>query len=132
MSVENALQWKRGDTLPSHRVQLTERDPDVDPTPANPTPRRGIDLTNASSVSLVASTRNRQFTFTAPCTKDANQSDSSDPDQGRGWISVTPTTELTERALNMQGEFLVEWSGGGQQRVPNNGYVDVLISEAFS
>jgi hypothetical protein len=132
VSVENALQWKRGDTLPSHRVQLTERDPDVDPTPANPTPRRGIDLTNATSVTLVASTRNRRLTVEVPCTKDADQSNSLDPDQGRGWISVTPTTELTEQAANMQGEFLVAWSGGGQQRVPNSGYVDVLISEAFS
>lgn len=131
MSVQNALQWKRGDTLPSHRVQLTERDPDVDPTPANPTPRRGIDLTNASAVTLIATTRNRLRTVQVPCVKDNNQN-VSNPDDGRGWVSVTPTTELTEVAANMQGEFLIAWTGGGQQRVPNNGWVDVLISEAFS
>jgi len=132
VSIENALQWKVGDTLPSHRVQLTERDPTIDPSPANPTPRRGIDLTNATAIELVASTRNRQRTVVVPCTKDPNQTSVVDPDEGRGWISVTPTTELTSLKANMSGEFLISWTGGGKQRVPNNGYVDVLISEAFS
>lgn len=131
MSLDNALQWKTGDTLPSHRVQLTERDPDTDPTPANPTPRRGIDLTNAATVTLISTTRNRKRTVLVPCTKDPNQTESN-ADDGRGWISVTPTAELTEQVATMQGEFLIEWTGGGQQRVPNNGWVDVLISEAFS
>lgn len=131
MSLENPLPWKQGDSLPSHRVQLTERDPDTDPTPANPTPRRGIDLTNAATVTLIAATRNRKRRVEVPCTKDANQNEQN-ADDGRGWISVTPTTELTEVVATMEGEFLIEWTGGGQQRVPNNGYVDVLISEAFS
>jgi hypothetical protein len=131
VSLENALQWKKGDTLPTVRVQLTERDPDVEPTPANPTPRRGIDLTNAATVSLISSTRNRRRTVVVPCTKDPNQ-DEQNADDGRGWISVSPTTELTSAFATMEGEFLIEWTGGGQQRVPNNGYVDVLISEAFS
>jgi len=61
-----------------------------------------------------------------------NQTSVVDPDEGRGWISVTPTTELTSLKANMSGEFLISWTGGGKQRVPNNGYVDVLISEAFS
>ena len=132
MSIENALQWKKGDTLPSHRVQLTERDPETDPTPANPTPRRGIDLTNASAVELIATTRRRDRTVVVPCTKDPDQSSSVDPDEGRGWISVTPTTDLTSAQASLQGEFLITWTGGGKQRVPNNGWVDVLISEAFN
>ena len=129
---ENPLQWKVGDTLPAHRVQLTERDPTVDPTPANPTPRRGIDLSNATSVTLVSSTRNRKRVVETPCTKDPDQTSVVDPDVGRGWISVAPNVALTERAAEMLGEFLIVWSGGGQQRVPNIGYVDVIVSEAFS
>lgn len=130
--LENPLQWKVGDTLPAHRVQLTERDPDVDPTPANPTPRRGINMANAVSVTLVATTRNRRRTVQVPCTPDPDQSSTVDPDAGRGWLSVAPTVQLTDRAAEMEGEFLIVWTGGGRQRVPNVGSVDVRISEAFS
>jgi hypothetical protein len=129
---ENPLQWKQGDTLPTHRVKLTERDPTVDPTAANPTPRRGIDLTNATSITLVATTRNRRRTVSVACVKDPDQTSSVDPDYGRGWLSVTPSVELTANAAVMEGEFLIVWSGGGQQRVPNIGSVDVIVSEAFS
>jgi hypothetical protein len=128
----SGLIWKEGDLQPDERVQLTERDPTVTPNAANPTPRRGIDLTNATSVVLVCRTRDRKRTVTVTCSPDGGQNVDTDPYTGRGWVTVTPTVGLTQQRSQFQGEFLITWTSGDTQRVPNSGWIPVTIEEALS
>jgi hypothetical protein len=126
----NPLRWKRGDTRPVERVQLTEPDPTVPSTLNNPTPRRGIDLDLASSVVLVMRSRDGRRTVTAPAVIVAPQSDAAN----RGWLEVDPSTTpaITAVAGLFAGEFVVTWSGGAIQRVPNDGTLTVEIEDALS
>ena len=128
----SGLVWKEGDLQPPERVQLTERDPTVTPTPANPTPRRGIDLSTATAVVIVCRTRDRKKTVTVTCAVDPNQSVSTDPQAGRGWVQVPPTVPLTAARSQFQGEFRITWTSGDTQRVPNAGWIPVTIEEALS
>lgn len=113
------------------RACLTEPDP-VSTT--NPQGRRGISLTQATSVQMRMRARNGTVK-TCPATPDADQTSPPSGEAhktGRGWVTVDPSLAAGFTALKglFDAEFLITWSGGGTQRVPNDGWFKVEIEDA--